>query len=135
MNWRCVSRSIKVIKLIMVAVLGLGLAVQWGCQSSGSSSRARSRFGAGPQGPILDQWGERISSTGLVGIMPMEEDIRVGDIYAFSISPDQLAVGSGSARLASVSRAAPRRSGCCEAGRAGADVGRLHARVATARPR
>ncbi len=93
MNWRCVSRS------IAVAVLGLDLAVHWGCQSGGSSSR-------GSRGAILDQWGERISSTGLVGILPMKEDIRVGDIYAFSISPDQLAAGSGSARQAAAKRIA-----------------------------
>ncbi len=94
MNHRCVSRSIAVV------VLGLHLAVPLGCQSGGSSSRSGSR------GAILDQWGERISSTGLVGIMPMAEDIRVGDIFAFSISPDQLAAGSGAARQAAARRIA-----------------------------
>ena len=88
MNCRCVSRSIAIV------VLGLILGVSWGCQSGGSSSRSGSR------GAILEQWGERISSIGLVAIMPLEEDVRVGDIYAFSISPDQLATGSGSARQA-----------------------------------
>ena len=84
----------------MATVLSLGLGVHLGCQSGGSYS------GTGPQGAILDQWSERISSTGLVGIMPMEEDIRVGDIYAFSVSPDQLAAGSGPDRQAAARRIA-----------------------------
>ncbi len=92
MNRRCVSSSLAVV------VLGSYLAVLWGCQSGGSSS--------GSRGAILDQWGERIGSTGLVGIMPMEEDIRVGDIFAFSISPDQSAAGSEPARQAAARRIA-----------------------------
>jgi len=73
-------------------VLSLGFGVLLGCQSRGSYS------GSGPQGAILDQWSERISNTGLVVIAPPREDVRVGDIYAFSVSPDQLAAGSESAR-------------------------------------
>jgi len=88
----------------MVAVLGLGVAFHWGCQSSGLRSRYRS--GSPGQGAILDQWAERISSTGLVPIVPPAEDIRVGDVYAFSISPDQLAAGSGSARRLAAQRIA-----------------------------
>ena len=88
----------------MVAVLGLSLAVHWGCQPSGV--RSRFRTGSQGQGAILDQWAERISSTGLVPIVPPVEDIRVGDIYAFSISPDQLAAGSGSVRRLAARRIA-----------------------------
>jgi len=73
-------------------VVSLGFGVLLGCQSRGSYS------GSGPQGAILDQWSERISTTGLVVIAPPREDVRVGDIYAFSVSPDQLATGSESAR-------------------------------------
>ena len=95
MQWRCLSRSTSV---IMVTVLSLGFGVLLGCQSGGSYS------GTGPQGAILDQWSERISNTGLVVIAPPMEDVRVGDIYAFSVSPDQLAAGSESARRVAAKR-------------------------------
>ncbi len=97
MHWRCLSRSTSV---IMATVLSLGPGVLLGCQSGGSYS------GTGPQGAILDQWSERISNTGLVVIAPPMEDVRVGDVYAFSVSPDQLAAGSESARRLAAKRIA-----------------------------
>ncbi len=97
MHWRCPSRSTS---LITATVLSLGFGVLLGCQSRGSYS------GSGPQGAILDQWSERISNTGLVVIAPPMEDVRVGDIYAFSVSPDQLAAGSESARRVAAKRIA-----------------------------
>ena len=61
----------------MVAVLGLSLAVHWGCQPSGV--RSRFRTGSQGQGAILDQWAERISSPGPVPIVPPVEDHRGGE--------------------------------------------------------
>jgi len=90
MKWIGLPRWIAVAALVIPALVG--------CSTSTSSG--------GSRGAILDQWGARVSATGLVGIVPPQEDIRVGDIYAFSISPDQLAAGSSSARQAAAKRIA-----------------------------
>jgi len=81
-----------------IVVAALVIPVTAGCETSISTG--------GSRGAILDQWRARVSSTGLVGIVPPQEDIRVGDIYAFSISPDQLAAGSSTARQTAARRIA-----------------------------
>ncbi len=86
-----------IVALTVPAIIAALFLVGAGCQSGESS---------GSQGAIHDQWRHRISSTGLVGIIPPREDIRVGDIYAFAISPDLMVAGPGTARQAAAKRIA-----------------------------
>ena len=83
------ARSLPVLALLLV------VPVQSGCESTGSSTG---------QSPILGQWADRIGEIGYVVITPPQEDIRVGDIYAFGISPDQMMAASASSRREAMKR-------------------------------
>ena len=74
--------------IVALAVL-LVVGALSGCESTGSSAGTST---------ILHQWGDRIGQLGYVVIVPPQEDVRVGDIYAFAISPDELGSSSATAR-------------------------------------
>ncbi len=83
------AKSLSVLALLLV------VPVQSGCESTGSSTG---------QSTIMHQWGDRIGQLGYVVITPPQEDIRVGDIYALGISPDQVKVASASSRREAMKR-------------------------------
>ncbi len=81
-----------------IVVAAVVIPVWTGCQTGSTTG--------GSHDATLHQWRERVSNTGLVAIVPPEEDLRVGDIFAFSISPDQLESGSSTARQSAARRVA-----------------------------
>jgi hypothetical protein len=89
-------KSIGLISSIVVAAVVI--PVSTGCETGSATGASHDAS--------LHQWRERVGSSGLVGIIPPEEDLRVGDIFAFSISPDQLESGSSTARQAAARRVA-----------------------------
>ncbi len=82
---------------ILTSALVLVVPAQSGCESTGSSAG---------RSAIYHQWGDRISEIGYVVIVPPQEDIRVGDIYALTVSPDTVRSSSSTSRRDAAKRIA-----------------------------